>query len=74
MLAASGGTILTTGLYLLSLARGLTQPKSLAVALGSTALLSAKWALLEAGALGASMSGAVVRAAVPAVLAVLALK
>ena len=57
MLAASGGTILTTGLYLLSLARGLTQPKSLAVALGSTALLSAKWALLEASALGASMSG-----------------
>jgi len=57
-LALSGGVILTTGAFLLALARGLSQPQSFAVASACNALFLGKWLLLEAGALGAPILGA----------------
>lgn len=73
-LALSGGVILTSGCYLLALGRGLTKPQSFAAAFACNAVLAAKWALLEASALGAPMRGALARAAISALLAGLALK
>jgi len=73
-LALSGGVILTTGMQLLALARGLSQPQSFAVACACTALITIKWALSDAGALGAPVYGALAAAAASTALAGMALK
>jgi len=74
MLALSGSTILTAGVYLASLAYGLAQPQSFAAAFLCNAFFSLKWAVTEAAGLNAPKAGPLAWAAISAVLSALALK
>jgi len=74
MLSLYGGVISMSGVYLASLTYGLTQPQSLAAVFVTNALLSLKWVVAEAGKLEAPKAGALLWAAISALLAVLALK
>ena len=74
MLSTAGGTIFAMGVYLAALARGLSQPQSLACAFFVNGLLALKWALRDAKALGAPKGGALVWAALFGALALAGLQ
>ena len=73
MLTLYGGMITTCGIYLVALAAGLSQPQGFAAALGANALLALKWAIFEAGKLGASKLPPLIWAALSATFSALAL-
>ena len=69
LLTLAGGNIAMAGVYVASLAYGLSQSQSFAAACAINATVALKWALLEANGLGAPKFGPLVGAAISSLLA-----
>ena len=57
MLSLSGGALVSTGVFLAGLVRGLALPQCLALTFATDAALALKWALLEVSSLGGAKVG-----------------